>query len=49
VRDAGAASQVEHRVREACARHDIAVQDWFASPIAGGDGNREFFLWGQAR
>jgi 23S rRNA (cytidine1920-2'-O)/16S rRNA (cytidine1409-2'-O)-methyltransferase len=49
VRDAGAASQVEHRVREACARHGIAVQDWFASPIAGGDGNREFFLWGQAR
>ena len=49
VRDAGAASQVERRVREACAGHGIAVRDWFPSPIAGGDGNREFFLWGQAR
>jgi 23S rRNA (cytidine1920-2'-O)/16S rRNA (cytidine1409-2'-O)-methyltransferase len=49
VRDAAAASQVEHRVRETCDAHGIAVQDWFPSPIAGGDGNREFFLWGQAR
>ena len=49
VRNAAAASQVERRVREACAGHGIAVRDWFPSPIAGGNGNREFFLWGQAR
>jgi 23S rRNA (cytidine1920-2'-O)/16S rRNA (cytidine1409-2'-O)-methyltransferase len=44
VRDAAAYMQVEHRLREACAGCGLAVVDWFASPIDGGDGNREFFL-----
>ena len=27
--------------------HALTVRDWFASPIEGGDGNREFFVWAQ--
>jgi 23S rRNA (cytidine1920-2'-O)/16S rRNA (cytidine1409-2'-O)-methyltransferase len=25
------------------------VAGWFDSPIAGGDGNREFFVWARKR
>jgi 23S rRNA (cytidine1920-2'-O)/16S rRNA (cytidine1409-2'-O)-methyltransferase len=35
---------VEHRLREACAALGLTVTAWFDSPIAGGDGNREFFI-----
>jgi 23S rRNA (cytidine1920-2'-O)/16S rRNA (cytidine1409-2'-O)-methyltransferase len=35
---------VESRLREACADLGLTVTDWFDSPIAGGDGNREFFI-----
>jgi 23S rRNA (cytidine1920-2'-O)/16S rRNA (cytidine1409-2'-O)-methyltransferase len=35
---------VESRLREACADLGLAVTAWFDSPIAGGDGNREFFI-----
>jgi 23S rRNA (cytidine1920-2'-O)/16S rRNA (cytidine1409-2'-O)-methyltransferase len=35
---------VQQRLREACASHGLAVAGWYDSPIAGGDGNREFFL-----
>ena len=31
--------------RTACAEQGLAVRDYFASPIEGGDGNREFFVW----
>ena len=49
VKDASAYSRVETRVREACAACGLSVLDWLASPITGGDGNREFFvLAGQA-
>jgi 23S rRNA (cytidine1920-2'-O)/16S rRNA (cytidine1409-2'-O)-methyltransferase len=44
VRDEAAYERVEARIREACAACGLAVADWFASPIAGGDGNREFFV-----
>ena len=44
VRDDAAYARVEARIREACAACRLAVVDWFASPIAGGDGNREFFV-----
>lgn len=44
VRDESAYARVESRIREACAACGLAVADWFASPIAGGDGNREFFV-----
>jgi 23S rRNA (cytidine1920-2'-O)/16S rRNA (cytidine1409-2'-O)-methyltransferase len=36
---------VEQRLREACAALDLTVTDWFDSPIQGGDGNREFFIY----
>lgn len=35
---------IETRLREACASLDLTVTAWFDSPIAGGDGNREFFI-----
>ncbi len=44
VRDAALYRDVEQRLRAACAAHGLAVQGWFDSPIAGGDGNREFFI-----
>lgn len=45
VRDAALYPQVEARIRAACAAQGWAVQDYFPSPIAGGDGNQEFFVW----
>lgn len=44
VRDAAFYAVVEQRLREACAELGLKVLDWFDSPIAGGDGNREFFI-----
>ncbi|HEX6707499.1 MAG TPA: TlyA family RNA methyltransferase [Albitalea sp.] len=37
-------AQVEARIRRACGDAGLAVLDWFDSPIAGGDGNREYFV-----
>ena len=45
VRDPALYPEVEARIRIACNHVDITVCDWFDSPIAGGDGNREFFIW----
>lgn len=44
VRDAASYAQVEQRLRDACAALGLQVVGWYDSPIAGGDGNREFFL-----
>lgn len=44
VRDASLYPVVEQRLREAYAALGLQVRDWFDSPIAGGDGNREFFI-----
>lgn len=44
VRDASLYPLIEQRLRDACSALDLAVQDWFDSPIEGGDGNREFFI-----
>ncbi|MCA3236710.1 MAG: TlyA family RNA methyltransferase [Curvibacter sp.] len=44
VRDAALYPQVEHKLREAFAVLGLQVQAWIDSPIAGGDGNREFFI-----
>lgn len=38
---------VEQRIRAACAVQGLEVRDYFASTIAGGDGNSEFFVWAQ--
>lgn len=45
VRDTTLYPQIEAKLRTACAAAGLAVRDWFESAIAGGDGNREFFLW----
>jgi 23S rRNA (cytidine1920-2'-O)/16S rRNA (cytidine1409-2'-O)-methyltransferase len=47
VRDASLYPQVEQRLRDACAALRLPVRGWYDSPIAGGDGNREFFLHAQ--
>jgi 23S rRNA (cytidine1920-2'-O)/16S rRNA (cytidine1409-2'-O)-methyltransferase len=44
VKDAAMYVIVEQRLREAYAALDLTVTHWFDSPIAGGDGNREFFI-----
>ncbi|MCZ2136509.1 MAG: TlyA family RNA methyltransferase [Burkholderiales bacterium] len=44
VRDAAAWQHVEQIIRTACAEANLHVRDYFASSIAGGDGNREFFV-----
>ena len=44
VRDAALYPQVEQRLRAACEALGLVVRGWQDSPIAGGDGNREFFL-----
>ena len=44
VRDAALYTQVEQRLRAACAELHLTVRHWLPSPIAGGDGNREFFM-----
>lgn len=45
VKQADAYPRVEARVRDACNALGFQVRDYFASPIDGGDGNREFFVW----
>jgi 23S rRNA (cytidine1920-2'-O)/16S rRNA (cytidine1409-2'-O)-methyltransferase len=45
VRDAALYPQVEARLRAAAIASGLRVLDWFDSPLRGGDGNREFFLW----
>jgi len=47
VKDTALYGFVEQRLREACAALDLTVTHWFDSPIAGGDGNREFFICAQ--
>ena len=47
VRDAALYPQVEAKLREAAAAAGLSVRDYFDSPIAGSDGNREFFIWTQ--
>lgn len=45
VKDAALYPQLEAQLRTACAALGWTVRDYFASPIAGGDGNHEFFVW----
>ena len=47
VRDAVHFEFVEKRLRDACAGLGLDVKAWLDSPIAGGDGNREFFIHAQ--
>ncbi len=45
VKSGAAHAQVQARMRAACADAGLQVLDYFASPVAGTDGNREYFLW----
>ena len=45
VRDPALYAVVEKRIRDCCAENGLAVQAWLDSPISGGDGNREFFVF----
>jgi 23S rRNA (cytidine1920-2'-O)/16S rRNA (cytidine1409-2'-O)-methyltransferase len=45
VRDPARYAEVEQKIRDCAGRLGLAVAGWFPSPITGGDGNREFFLW----
>lgn len=49
VRDASLYPVVERKLRDACAALGLDVVGWYDSPVAGGDGNREFFLHAQRR
>ena len=45
VRDPALYTDVERKLRE-CALHlGLNVRAWLDSPVTGGDGNREFFIW----
>ncbi|OOG43944.1 TlyA family RNA methyltransferase [Polaromonas sp. A23] len=44
VRDPAHFEFVEKRLRDTCAALGLDVLGWLDSPIAGGDGNREFFV-----
>ncbi|MDR1994207.1 TlyA family RNA methyltransferase [Azonexus sp.] len=45
VRDPALYRQVERKLRDCAATLGLTVRAWLDSPIAGGDGNREFFIW----
>ncbi len=44
VADPSLHAAVETRIRDCCAQLGLAVRGCHASPVAGGDGNREFFI-----
>ena len=44
VKDPALLQMVEQRIRECCAALGLQVLAWFDSPIAGGEGSREFFV-----
>ena len=48
VRNPALYAQVQQRLQATCAAAGLAVQHWLPSPIAGGDGNREFFIHASA-
>lgn len=45
VRDESLYAEVEQRIRQCYTGLGLVVQGWFESPILGGDGNREFFVF----
>ena len=47
VKDASLYTQVEQRIRASYADNGFTVKNYFDSPIQGGDGNREFFVFAQ--
>lgn len=49
VKDTALYAVVEARIRAACADCGLQVRDYFASSIAGGDGNSEFFVFAEPK
>ncbi len=45
VKDTELYPEVEHKFRTLAHQLGLQVAAWFDSPITGGDGNREFFIW----
>jgi 23S rRNA (cytidine1920-2'-O)/16S rRNA (cytidine1409-2'-O)-methyltransferase len=45
VKDAASYDLVQARMAQACTDNGLKLRDYFESPITGGDGNREFFVW----
>lgn len=45
VRDPAHYAQVERKLRDCANALGLTVRAWLDSPITGGDGNREFFIW----
>jgi len=45
VRDPALYADVEGKLRDCAANLKLTVKGWLNSPITGGDGNREFFIW----
>lgn len=45
VTDASLYAVVEERIRNCCASLGLTVKGWYDSPVTGGDGNREFFVY----
>ncbi len=48
VKDSASFALVETRIRAACKALSLTVNGYFRSPITGGNGNTEFFVWAQA-
>jgi len=49
VKDVAQLARVESIFAEACAAVQWTVRAYFASPVAGGDGNPECFVWAESR
>ena len=47
VKDRKQYAELEERARAALAPLNVTERGWFESPVTGGDGNTEFFLWAQ--
>jgi 23S rRNA (cytidine1920-2'-O)/16S rRNA (cytidine1409-2'-O)-methyltransferase len=47
VNDPVAHGHVKARMEAACRKRGLLLRDYFESTVAGGDGNREYFLWAQ--
>ncbi len=45
VKDAASYDTVRERIELICADQGLTLRDYFDSPITGGDGNREFFVY----
>jgi len=45
VRDPALYGDVERKLRDCASSLKLTVHGWLNSPITGGDGNREFFIW----